>query len=54
MKMTNEQARDIFNQAIASTTNADQIARLEVVREFLTNPEFRKNLSDFVWSTLNG
>ena len=47
--MNNDQAREVFNQAIASTTDADAIARIEVAREYFTNPEFRKSLEDLVW-----
>lgn len=31
--MTNAAAREIFNQAIARTTDADAIARIELARE---------------------
>ena len=33
-------------------TDPDQIARLELVREYTTNPDFRKALEDYTW-TLN-
>jgi hypothetical protein len=48
--MTDEAAREIFNQTIETATDADLIARLEIAREFFTNPEFRAKLADFVWS----
>jgi len=47
--MTNQEAREVFNQAIAATADADKIARIELVREFFTNPAFRKSLEDHVW-----
>ena len=40
----------MFNEVIAKTTDADAIARLEVVREYLTNPEFRTNLEEYTWN----
>jgi signal transduction histidine kinase len=49
MKMTNEQAKAIFNKAIETAKSADQVARLEVCREYFTNPDFRKKLEDYVW-----
>ena len=49
-QMTNEQAREVFNQAINSAKNADQIARLELAREYFTNPTFRRGLADHLWS----
>ena len=48
--MTNTEARKILNSAIANETNADKVAKLEVVREYLTNPDFRKKLEDYVWN----
>lgn len=47
--MTNEQAKAIFNKAIGTAKDADQVARLEVAREYFTNPDFRKKLEDYVW-----
>lgn len=47
--MTNEALREIFNQAAAKATDADQIARVEICREYFTNPEFRKALENRVW-----
>jgi hypothetical protein len=48
--MTNEQAKEVFNQAIKTAKNADQVARIELAREFFTNPAFRRALEDHVWS----
>lgn len=36
-----------INTAIAAHTDPDKIARLEVAREYFTNPDFRKRLSDY-------
>lgn len=47
--MTTEQAREIFNQAIAKTTDADKIANIEICREYFTNPTFAKALADHLW-----
>lgn len=52
--MTNEAAREIFNQAIANTTEADQIARIELCREYFTNPKFRKFVEDATWEINRG
>ena len=47
--MDNEAAKAIFNQVIAQQADADKIAKLEIVREFFTNPDFRKYLEDTAW-----
>jgi hypothetical protein len=46
--MTNEQAKQIFNQVIATVQDPDRVARMEICREYLTNPDFRKGLEQFV------
>lgn len=51
--MSNNEARQIFDNAIASQTDADQIAKLELMREYFTNPAFRKALEDKV-AQING
>lgn len=48
-EMHDNEAREIFNNAIAESNDADQRASLEVVREFFTNPEFREALADYSW-----
>lgn len=48
--MTNPAAREVFNQVIATLTNADQIAKIELAREYFTNPEFAKALADHLWA----
>ena len=48
--MTNIQARDIFNQAAAAAKGgADAVARIELAREYFTNPKFRRGLEDYLW-----
>ncbi len=44
--MTTEQAKAIFTAAIEKETNADRIAKLELLREYFTNPTFRKTMED--------
>ena len=51
--MTNQQAREVFNQAAAAASakgDADAAARIELAREFFTNLKFRKDLADFLWA----
>ena len=52
-KPTIQDVREAFNQAIARTGNPDAIARLEVAREYFTNPAFRDWLTQTVWEHLN-
>ena len=40
---------EIFNAAIRRTDNPDTRARLEVAREYFTNPPFRRALEDETW-----
>jgi hypothetical protein len=47
--MTNQQAKEVFNQAIRNTTDANAIAKIELAREFFTNASFRKALENHVW-----
>ena len=48
--MTTEQAREIFTHAISAAKDADQVVRIELAREYFTNPDFRRALADYVWS----
>jgi hypothetical protein len=48
-QMTNEAAREVFNQVIANQTDADTIARIELCREYFTNPAFAKALALHLW-----
>lgn len=47
---TTNSARNLFNEVIAKTSDADKVARLELVREALTNPEFFRMLADASWA----
>ena len=46
---TNEQIRDGFNRVIAQVNDPEAIARMEVVREFFTNADFKAKMEQFVW-----
>lgn len=39
--MTDEQAREVFNEAIRQIQDPDQKADAEIAREYFTNPAFR-------------
>jgi hypothetical protein len=52
-KMTNTEAKEIFNAAIAGETNADRIAKVELLREYFTNPTFRAAMENEV-ARING
>jgi len=43
-------ARNLFDAVIAKTSDADKVARLELAREALTNPEFFRSLADKAWA----
>ena len=48
---------EIFNRAIEAAKaagNLDLVASRELLREYFTNPDFRKHLEDFVWSLNTG
>ena len=51
--MTKTENKKIFNQAIKNTDDADTIAKIEIVREYVTNPEFRTKLQQIIWDTNN-
>lgn len=46
--LTNTEDREIFNAAIAGETDADRIAKVELLREFFCNPAFRVAMADEV------
>ena len=48
--MTNQQAEEIFNQAIKNATTAEQIAKVELLKEYFTNPEFRDAMSEYLFN----
>ncbi len=39
--MTNQQAAEIFNNALIGETDPARIANVELMREYFCNPEFR-------------
>ena len=50
--MTNNEIRTGFNQMIDAALAAgdhDTVARLEVAREYFTNPAFKAGLQESVW-----
>lgn len=47
--METNEVREIFNKVIAGQTDPDRVANLEIVREYFTNPDFKRALEDFVW-----
>lgn len=47
--MNAQQAKEVFNQVIAASTDADKIAKLELAREYFTNPKFRFALEQMIW-----
>ena len=44
----------MLNKMTAAGVDADTIARVEIIREWTTNPEFRKFLSDRVYAMTGG
>lgn len=48
--MTTTEARKIFDAAAAKAGDADQVARIELVREYCCNPGFRKALEDYTFA----
>lgn len=51
--MDNQQIKDGFNQVIRNVKDADTIARLEICREYFSNPQFKVNLQNFLWGMSN-
>ena len=47
--MTAAEFKATINNAIAEETDADTIAKMEIVREFFTNASFRRFVSDQSW-----
>jgi hypothetical protein len=47
--MTNQAAREVFNHIISKQADADQVAKLELAREYFTNGAFRKALENHLW-----
>lgn len=44
--MTTEQVRATFQAAIDATNDPEEIAKLELAREYFTNPDFRKAMEE--------
>lgn len=47
-----KQIRQVFNQAIESETDPDRIDKIELIREFYTNPGFCEWLTDYVYTLI--
>jgi hypothetical protein len=48
--LTTQEAKEIFNARIATETNADKIADLEIIREYFTNKKFRAALEEMTFA----
>jgi len=46
--MTRDEARAIFDDVIAKSTDADQVAKVEMLREYFCNDAFRSAMADEV------
>lgn len=52
--MTTAEMKAEFNNVIDGATglgNAHAVARLELAREFFTDPDFARKLADHLWNT---
>lgn len=47
--MNRDELRAIFDEAISKTNDRTKRAQLSVVREYLTNPDFKSKLEAFVF-----
>ena len=57
MAFSTQEIRDGFNQMIEAATSAedhDAVARLEIAREYFTNPSFKAALQAEVWQINQG
>lgn len=49
--MTNEALKSAFNEVIGkAAASGFDVSKIEVAREWFTNDEFKRNLSDFVFA----
>lgn len=51
--ISREQVRAVFNAEVEKAKavgDEDRVAKVELMREYFTNPAFRKAMEDFVWS----
>lgn len=53
MTTAEAEVRAKFDQVIATMKDPDAIAKYELIREYLTNPTFRKQLEETVWKINN-
>lgn len=44
--MNAAEVKQVFDKVIVTLTDQDKIARLEIAREYFTNPEFRAALEE--------
>ena len=51
--MTNDQAREVFNEVIKHQVDGNTIAKLELCREYFTNGDFRSRLKEYLWSEVS-
>jgi hypothetical protein len=51
--MTNQQAAEVFNNALIGETNPERIAQVEMMREYFCNPDFRAYMENEI-ARLNG
>jgi hypothetical protein len=51
--MTNDQAREVFNEVIKNQVDGNTIAKLELCREYFTNGDFRSRLEEYLWSEVS-
>ena len=47
--MTATEARKVFDDIIAGETDPEQVAKLELTREYLCNPAFRAALEEYTF-----
>ncbi len=47
------QITEAFNIQIAKEKDSGRIAKLEILREYFTNPEFRKAMEDIIFEINN-
>ncbi len=45
---------EIFNKMIELESDSDKKAKLEICREYFTNPEFKAALEQMTWEINNG
>jgi hypothetical protein len=48
-----ESIKAMFDKIISNTSDADRVAKLELLREYYTNAGFRDHLHNMVWDINN-